>query len=81
MNTKRDVSQFKVGSGVAVHTLANKIISDSNPRLQRRQRLLEAANQAQAMYQMAQQHADPEGLAFYHGLLTGYAVALQLLEW
>jgi hypothetical protein len=81
MNTNRDVSQFKVGSGVAVHVLASKITSDTNPHQHRRERLLEAANQAQVMYQMAQQQADPESLAFYHGLLTGYAVALQLLEW
>lgn len=81
MHAKNNLSQFKVGNEVAVDVLISKITSSSNPRLQRRQRLLEAVNQAQAMYQLAQTQADPEGLAFYHGLLTGYAVALQFIEW
>jgi len=81
MPAKRDVSQFKIGTGVAVDTLVSKITAETKPRMQRRLRLVEAVNQAQAKYQLAQQQADPEALAFYHGLLTGYAVARQLIEW
>jgi hypothetical protein len=81
MYADRDASQFNVGNGVAVDVLTHKITSGNTPRLQRRQRLLEAVNQAQVMYQAAQRQADPEASAFYHGLLTGYAVALQFIEW
>ncbi len=51
-------------------------LSGWSPRQARREKLLRALNCAAARYKCATQQEDR---AFFHGLLTGYAVALKLM--
>ncbi len=65
---------FTIGGADAVREMLNKLMEWS-PRQQRRQRLLKALERAAQGYNGAHQR---ELQAFFHGLLTGYAVALKL---
>lgn len=65
-----------VGDPKAVQILARKILTKSRGELVG-QRIVRAATKAQARYGGVQAQGD---LGFYHGLLTGYAVALKTLE-
>lgn len=66
--------QFTIADGEAVKVLLDKLVARGSQQ-QRRQRLLKALDEAARRYQSAGQK---ERQAFFHGLLTGYAVALKL---
>ncbi len=67
--------RLRVGDPRAVQILAEKILGKRREDIRVR-RVLRAASKAQVM------HARVSGqrhVGFYHGLLTGYAVALKIL--
>ena len=66
--------KFTIADDQAVQVLLNKLHS-RGAHQQRRERLLEALDQAYRRYRASTQK---ERRAFFHGLLTGYAVALKL---
>lgn len=66
--------QFTIGDEDAVHEMLKKLLN-WGPGQQRRRRLLKAVEQAARAYDRADQK---ERQVFFHGLLTGYAVALKL---
>ncbi len=67
--------QFTIADDEAVQALLAKLLPRGGSRQQRRERLLRALEQAFRRYQAS---AQKERRAFFHGLLTGYAVALKL---
>jgi len=66
--------QFTIADDEAVMVLLNKLVS-SGSHQQRREKLLKALDDASQRYRSSTQK---ERKAFFHGLLTGYAVALKL---
>jgi hypothetical protein len=58
----------------AVQILLDKLLVGA-PHQERREKLLKALDEAAARYQDS---TEKERQAFFHGLLTGYAVALKL---
>ncbi len=70
----RHEHMFTVADNEAVQVLLDKLLV-GGPRQNRRERLLKALDQASQCYKSSSQK---ERQAFFHGLLTGYAVALKL---
>ena len=66
--------KYAIADDEAVQSLVNKLVA-GGPRQQRRERLLKALDQAARSYKDSNQK---QRQAFFHGLLTGYAVALKL---
>ena len=66
--------QFTIADAEAVRVLTKKVTAWGSHQ-QRREKLLKALNQAARSYGNSKQR---ERQAFFHGLLTGYAVALKL---
>lgn len=66
--------QYTIADDEAVMVLLNKLVS-SGSHQQRREKLLKALDEASQRYRSSTQR---ERKAFFHGLLTGYAVALKL---
>lgn len=72
--TKRHPHPFVIADSDAVRTLSAKVEAWGRHQ-QRRDKLLKAFQDAACAYGNA---GDKERQAFFHGLLTGYAVALKL---
>ncbi len=72
--TKRHPHPFVIADSDAVRTLSNKVEVWAQHQ-QRREKLLKAFQEAACAYGSA---VGKERKAFFHGLLTGYAVALKL---
>ncbi len=70
----RHEHMFTIADNEAVQVLLDKLLV-VGPRQKRRERLLKALYQASQCYKSSSQK---ERQAFFHGLLTGYAVALKL---
>ena len=70
----RHTHQYTIADDEAVRVMLDKLLS-SGPRQQRREKLLKALEQASRRYYST---TVKERKAFFHGLLTGYAVALKL---
>ena len=66
--------KFDIADDNAVGVLLGKLL-ESGPHQKRRERLMEALDEAYRRYHEA---GAKERQAFFHGLLTGYAVALKL---
>jgi hypothetical protein len=66
--------QYTIGDDEAVKVLLDKLVS-SGLHQQRRERLVKAFEEASRRYYDT---TVKERKAFFHGLLTGYAVALKL---
>jgi hypothetical protein len=66
--------KYAIADEEAVQLLLKKLVA-GGPRQQRRERLLKALDQAARRYKDSNQK---QRQAFFHGLLTGYAVALKL---
>jgi hypothetical protein len=66
--------QYTIADDEAVKVLLDKLLT-SGSHQQRRERLLKALGDASKHYSSSTQK---ERKAFFHGLLTGYAVALKL---
>ena len=66
--------QYTIADDEAVKVLLDKLLS-AGPHQQRREKLLKALDDASQRYRSSTQK---ERKAFFHGLLTGYAVALKL---
>ena len=66
--------QYTIADDEAVMVLVNKLVSAGSHQ-QRREKLLKALDEAAKRYKSS---AQKERKAFFHGLLTGYAVALKL---
>ena len=66
--------KYTIADDEAVELLVEKLLA-GGPRQQRRERLLKALDQASRRYKDSNQK---QRQAFFHGLLTGYAVALKL---
>ena len=66
--------QYTIADDEAVKVLLEKLLS-GGPHQQRREKLLKALDDASQRYNSSTQK---ERKAFFHGLLTGYAVALKL---
>lgn len=71
---KRHQHPFTIADADAVEVLTAKV-EDWGQHQQRREKLLRALREAHRAYGIA---GDKERQAFFHGLLTGYAVALKL---
>jgi hypothetical protein len=67
--------RFTIADDEAVQVLLDKMLGRGT-RQKRREKLLKALDEASRHYQTTSQK---ERQAFFHGLLTGYAVALKLL--
>ena len=67
--------RFTIADNQAVQVLIDKMLGRGT-RQKRREKLLKALDEASRHYQNTSQK---ERQAFFHGLLTGYAVALKLL--
>jgi hypothetical protein len=67
--------RFTIADDEAVQVLLDKMLGGGT-RQKRREKLLKALDEASRHYQTTSQK---ERQAFFHGLLTGYAVALKLL--
>ena len=65
---------YSIADDEAVHVLLDKMLGGGT-RQMRREKLLKALDQASQRYKNSGQK---ERQAFFHGLLTGYAVALKL---
>ena len=72
--TKRHLHPFVIADSDAVRTLSTKVEAWGQHQ-QRRDKLLKAFHEAVCAYRDA---SDKARQAFFHGLLTGYAVALKL---
>jgi hypothetical protein len=70
----RHTHQYTIADDEAVRVLLDKLVS-SGSHQQRREKLLKALDEAAQRYRSSSQR---ERKAFFHGLLTGYAVALKL---
>jgi hypothetical protein len=66
--------KYTIADDEAVQLLVEKLLT-GGPRQQRREKLLKALDQAARRYKDSNQK---QRQAFFHGLLTGYAVALKL---
>lgn len=66
--------KYAIGDDEAVRVLIEKMLVKGS-RQQRREKLLKALDEATRHYRDSSQK---ERQAFFHGLLTGYAVALKL---
>jgi hypothetical protein len=66
--------KYAIADDEAVQQLLEKLVA-RGPRQQRREKLLRALDQAARRYKDSNQK---QRQAFFHGLLTGYAVALKL---
>ena len=66
--------RYTIADDEAVEVLVDKLISHGSHQ-QRREKLLKALNDASEHYNTS---TAKERKAFFHGLLTGYAVALKL---
>ena len=66
--------RFSIADDEAVHVLLDKLM-EKGSRQKRRERLLNALDEASRRYD---ESGAKERQAFFHGLLTGYAVALKL---
>ena len=66
--------KFAIGDDEAVRVLLDKLLVGGTHQ-ERREKLLQALEQASRRYKDSTQK---ERQAFFHGLLTGYAVALKL---
>ena len=66
--------KYAIADEEAVQLLLEKLVA-AGPRQQRREKLLKALDQAARRYKDSSQK---QRQAFFHGLLTGYAVALKL---
>ena len=66
--------QYTIADDEAVRVLLDKLLSTGSHQ-RRREKLLKALDAASQRYRGSTQ---PERKAFFHGLLTGYAVALKL---
>ena len=66
--------QYTIADDEAVKVMLDKLLS-SGPHQQRRERLLRALEEASRRYYST---TVKERKAFFHGLLTGYAVSLKL---
>jgi len=71
----RHSHKYTIADSDAVHELLSKLPGDGSHQ-ERRARLLEALDDASRRYSRS---AEKERQAFFHGLFTGYAVALKLL--
>ena len=67
--------RFTIADDAAVQVLLDKMLGGGT-RQKRREKLLKALDEASRHYENSTQK---ERQAFFHGLLTGYAVALKLL--
>jgi hypothetical protein len=70
----RHPHQFTIADEDAVAALIRKLVN-GGPREERRRRLLSALDAAARRYKDSNQKVRQ---AFFHGLLTGYAVALKI---
>ncbi len=66
--------KYSIADNEAVEVLLNKMLVGGT-RQRRREKLLKALDEASKHYEDSSQK---ERQAFFHGLLTGYAVALKL---
>ncbi len=66
--------KYAIADNEAVEVLLNKMLVGGS-RQRRREKLLKALDEASKHYEDSSQK---ERQAFFHGLLTGYAVALKL---
>jgi hypothetical protein len=66
--------KYTIADEEAVQLLLRKLLT-GGPHQQRREKLLKALDQAARRYEDSNQK---QRQAFFHGLLTGYAVALKL---
>lgn len=66
--------KYSIADNEAVEVLLNKMLVGGT-RQRRREKLLKALDEAAKHYEDSSQK---ERQAFFHGLLTGYAVALKL---
>jgi len=66
--------KYRIADDDAVHVLLDKLLGGGTQQ-KRREKLLKALDQASRRYENSGQK---ERQAFFHGLLTGYAVALKL---
>lgn len=70
----RHAHKYTIADDDAVQSLIDKLLV-GGARNQRREKLLKALDQASRRYKDSNQK---QRQAFFHGLLTGYAVALKL---
>jgi hypothetical protein len=70
----RHTHQYTIADDEAVKVLLDKLLI-GGPHQQRREKLLKALDDASRRYNSSTQKVRK---AFFHGLLTGYAVALKL---
>ena len=70
----RHTHQYAIADDEAVQVLLDKLL-DGGSHQRRREKLLKALDEASQRYKSS---AEKERKAFFHGLLTGYAVALKL---
>jgi hypothetical protein len=70
----RHAHKYTIADDEAVQLLVDKLLVGGT-RQQRREKLLKALDQAARRYKDSNQK---QRQAFFHGLLTGYAVALKL---
>jgi hypothetical protein len=70
----RHTHQYTIADDEAVKVLLDKLLSGGSHQ-QRREKLLKALDEASQRYTSSTQQVRK---AFFHGLLTGYAVALKL---
>jgi hypothetical protein len=66
--------RYSIADDEAVEVLVDKLLS-RGPHQQRREKLMKALDDASRHYNASM---DKERKAFFHGLLTGYGVALKL---
>jgi hypothetical protein len=70
----RHTHRYTIADDEAVKVLLDKLLARGSHQ-QRREKLLKALDEASQRYNSSTQK---ERKAFFHGLLTGYAVALKL---
>jgi len=72
---RRHSHKFTIADDEAVLALVKKLVGGQGPSQARREKLLRALDDASRHYKDSNQKVRR---AFFHGLLTGYAVALKL---
>jgi hypothetical protein len=72
---RRHSHKFTIADDEAVLGLVEKLVGGQGPSQVRREKLLRALDDASRHYKDSNQKVRR---AFFHGLLTGYAVALKL---
>ncbi len=70
----RHTHQYAIADDEAVQVLLDKLLAGGSHQ-RRREKLLKALDEASQRYKSS---TEKERKAFFHGLLTGYAVALKL---